>query len=146
MASTISLHGGAREVIEIPGHGTLIAQGTTVPADGEDGFATGCFFIHTDATTAATSVYVNTSSTKDSATFRPLTPAAQGASLTVAKPTFTIADAEGTPDNAIAAVINSSAWGLSTAAELITLLYKIQNIHTRLGELESRFQAIGTIA
>lgn len=65
------------------------------------------------------------------------------AALTAAKPTFTIADAEGTADNAIAAVINSSAYGFSNAAELITILYKIQNMHTRVGEIEAILVAAG---
>lgn len=69
----------------------------------------------------------------------------KGAALTAAKPTFTIADAEGSADNAIAAVINSSAYGFSNAAELITLLYKVQNLHTRQGEMEARLQAAGII-
>lgn len=59
------------------------------------------------------------------------------ASLTAAKPNITIADAEGSADNAIAAVINSSAYGFSNAAELITVLYKIQNLVTRVGEIET---------
>lgn len=65
------------------------------------------------------------------------------AALTAAKPNITIADAEGTPDNAIAAVINSSAYGFSNAAELITVLYKIQNLVTRVGEIEAILQNAG---
>jgi len=70
-------------------------------------------------------------------TWRTISGFPTSAALTAAKPTFTIADAEGTPDNAIAAVINSSAYGFSNAAELITILYKIQNMHTRIGEIEA---------
>jgi len=65
------------------------------------------------------------------------------AALTAAKPTFTIADAEGTPDNAIAAVTSSTPFGFSNPAELITILYKIQNMHTRLGEVEAVLKAAG---
>lgn len=131
--------------IESPGDGIMLAYGQTVPADAATGYSKGCIFIHTDAASAYTTLYINTG-TNTNATFRATTPAAQGAALTAAKPTFTIADAEGSADNAIAAVINSSAFGFSNAAELITLLYKVQNIHTRLGELEARLQAIGLIA
>lgn len=65
------------------------------------------------------------------------------AALTAAKPNITIADAEGSADNAIAAVINSSAYGFSNAAELITVLYKIQNLVTRVGEIEVILQNAG---
>jgi len=73
-------------------------------------------------------------------------PIAQGDALTAAKTAFTIADAEGTPDNAIAAVTNVLPFGFANAAELITLLYKVQNLHVRLGELEARLEAVGLIA
>jgi len=69
-----------------------------------------------------------------------------GAALTAAKATFTIADAEGTADNAVAAITSTTPFGFSNAAEAITLLYKVQNLHTRLGELEARLQAQGIIA
>lgn len=65
--------------------------------------------------------------------------------LTAAKTNLTLADAEGTPDNSIAAVTNSSPWGFSAQAEAITLLYKIQNLVTRVGELEARLQSLGIL-
>lgn len=74
------------------------------------------------------------------------TPVSRGAALTAQKATITIADAEGTPDTAIAAVTNSSPYGFSNAAEAITLLYTIQNLQTRLAEVEARLEAIGMIA
>lgn len=74
------------------------------------------------------------------------TPVLKGAALTVAKPNLAIADAEGAPDNSIAAITNVSPFGFSNAAEAITILYKIQNLVTRVGELESRLQAAGIIA
>ena len=54
--------------------------------------------------------------------------------------TITPADAAGTPDYAIAAVINSSAYGFSNAAELITVLYVIQNLQRRVLDLEARLK------
>ena len=38
--------------------GLLLASGTTVPADGTSGYATGCLFQHTDGG-AGTALYVN---------------------------------------------------------------------------------------
>lgn len=67
------------------------------------------------------------------------------AALTAAKAAFTIADAEGTPDNAIAAVTQTSPFGFSNAAELITLLYKVQNLHTRVGEIEAALEALKVV-
>ncbi len=67
----------------------------------------------------------------------------KGTAFTAAKPTFTIADAEGTPDEAIQAVTNTSPYGFVNAAELITLLYKVQNMHTRIGEMEALLEANG---
>lgn len=52
--------------------------------------------------------------------------------------TITPADAAGTPDYAIAAVTNSSAYGFSNAAEAITILYVIQNLQKRVLDLEAR--------
>jgi hypothetical protein len=54
--------------------------------------------------------------------------------------TITPADAAGTPDYAIAAVINSSAYGFSNAAELITVLYVIKNLQQRVLDLEARLK------
>lgn len=67
------------------------------------------------------------------------------AALTPALTTITPADAQGTPDYAIAAVINSSAWGFSNAAEAITLLYVIRNLQVRVGELETKLRALGML-
>jgi pectate lyase len=61
-----------------------------------------------------------------------------GALPVAALTTITPADAAGTPDYAIAAVTNSSAYGFSNAAEAITLLYVIQNLQKRVLDLEKR--------
>lgn len=58
-------------LIDAPGVGILLAYGTTVPADGADGYATGCLFIHTDGT-AGTTLYCN-EGTADSADFDAVT-------------------------------------------------------------------------
>src|SRR5206468_777138 len=65
-------------------------------------------------------------------------PCGDGALPVAALTTITPADAAGTPDYAIAAVTNSSAYGFSNAAEAITLLYVIQNLQKRVLDLERR--------
>ena len=74
------------------------------------------------------------------------TPAVQPAVLTTQLTGITIADAAGTPDYAIQAVINSSAYGFASAAELITFLYVVKNLQTRVAELEARLIAVGFVA
>lgn len=56
---------------------------------------------------------------------------------TAALTTITIADAAGTPDYAIAAVINTNAYGFASAAEAISTLYVIRNLQIRVAELEA---------
>lgn len=75
----------------------------------------------------------------------PVTPEQQAA-LTPQLTTITIADAAGTPDYAIQAVINSSAYGFASAAEAITTLYVIKNLQVRVAELEARLEALNIIA
>lgn len=70
----------------------------------------------------------------------------KSAALTTQLTTITPADAAGTPDYAIAAVINSSAYGFSNAPEAITLLYVVRNLQVRVAELETRLQALGALA
>ena len=70
----------------------------------------------------------------------------QGAALTAQLTALTIADAAGTPDYAIAAVTQTTPFGFSNAAEAITVLYVIQNLQVRVGQLEARLQALGMIA
>jgi hypothetical protein len=72
-------------------------------------------------------------------------PVVQQAALTAAKTNLTIADAEGTPDNSIAAITNSSPFGFSNAAEAITVLYKVQNLVTRVGEIEAALENLGLV-
>lgn len=54
--------------------------------------------------------------------------------------TITPADAAGTPDYAIAAIINSSAYGFASAQEAISVLYVIQNLQKRVLDLEARLK------
>lgn len=65
------------------------------------------------------------------------------AALTTALTTLTMADAAGTPDYAMQAVINSSAYGWASAAEAITTLYVIANLQTRVNEIEAILKAGG---
>lgn len=70
---------------------------------------------------------------------------AQGAALTTQLSTITIADAAGTPDYALQAVTNSSAYGFASAAEAISFLYVVKNLQTRCAEMEARMEAAGLV-
>lgn len=65
-------------------------------------------------------------------------PTGTGALPVAALTTITPADAEGTPDYAIAAVTNSTAYGFASAQEAITVLYVIKNLQQRVADLEAR--------
>jgi hypothetical protein len=71
---------------------------------------------------------------------------APGAAQTTALTTIaSIADAHTTPDYAIAATTNSSAYGFAGANEIISFIYIVQNLQVRLAALESKLQAQGII-
>lgn len=74
------------------------------------------------------------------------TPIAQGAALTAQLTTITPADAEGTPDYAIAGITQATPYGFASAQEGITILYVIKNLQTRLAEVEARLEAFGLVA
>jgi hypothetical protein len=74
------------------------------------------------------------------------TPAVKPAALTAQLTTVTIADAAGSPDYALQAVINTNAYGFASAAEAITFLYVVKNLQTRVAELEARLVAVGALA
>ena len=59
----------------------------------------------------------------------------QAGTITGALTTISIADAAGTPDYAIQAVTSSSPVGFASAQELISLLYVIKNLQTRVAEM-----------
>ena len=82
----------------------------------------------------------------DLISFHGATPCDQAAALTAALTTITPADAEGTPDYAIAAVTNSSPYGLASAQEFITLLYVVANLQTRVAEMEAILEEKGLCA
>lgn len=146
MSKPVRLHSGEEGAIFGQSGNKWFAGSAAVPTDGGAGYEPGCLYLHTDSS-GATSLYKNIG-TATSCNFDPLLAGAsgQGAALTAAKPTFTIADAEGTPDNAIAAVTSTTPFGFSNAAELITLLYKVQNLHTRVGEIEVALEGAGIVA
>lgn len=54
--------------------------------------------------------------------------------------TISIADAAGTPDYALQAVINTNAYGFASAQEAISTLYVIQNLQRRVLDLEARLK------
>ena len=66
-----------------------------------------------------------------------------GAAMTTALTTITLADAAGTPDYAMQAVITTNAYGFASAAEAITTLYVIANLQTRVNEIEVILKAAG---
>lgn len=70
---------------------------------------------------------------------------AQGAALTAQLTTLTPADAEGTPDYAIAAITQTTPFGFASAQEAITVLYVIKNLQVRLAEVEARLEAAGIV-
>ena len=70
----------------------------------------------------------------------------QGAALTAQLTSITIADAAGTPDYAIQAVTQTTPYGFADAQELISFLYVVQNLQTRLAEVEQRLEEKGFIA
>jgi hypothetical protein len=70
----------------------------------------------------------------------------QPAALTAQLTTITIADAAGTPDYALQAVINTNAYGFASAAEAITTLYVIKNLQTRLAEVEAILEGMNACA
>ncbi len=61
MSKELNFHSGQDPQIlaSIPGKGTVLACGDTVPSDTTVGFAPGCLFIHTDGATEATIWYAN---------------------------------------------------------------------------------------
>jgi len=67
------------------------------------------------------------------------------AAMTTAKTTITIADAEGTPDYALQALTTTSPYGLATAAEAISVLYVIQNLQTRMAEVENALEDLKVV-
>lgn len=70
----------------------------------------------------------------------------QASALTTQLTTITIADAAGTPDYALQAVINTNAYGFASAAEAISFLYVVKNLQTRVAELEAILEGIGACA
>ena len=84
-------------------------------------------------------------STSQKVGFYGTTPVVKGAALTAQLTTLTPADAAGTPDYATAAITNSSPFGFASAQEAITVLYVIQNLQTRLAEVEARLEAVGLV-
>jgi hypothetical protein len=145
MSKGLNIHDATGVIAQAPGVGTLLAFGTTVPSDGAAGFAKGCIFAKTDGSTNAI-LYVNAGSIT-SADFNALPNAGvgAGAALTAQLTTLTPADAEGTPDYAIAGLTNSSPYGFVAAQEGITVLYVIKNLQVRLAEVEARLEAAGIV-
>lgn len=70
----------------------------------------------------------------------------QEAALTAQLTTISIADAAGTPDYALQAVINSSAWGFASQQEAISFLYVVKNLQERCAQLEARLESLQLIA
>lgn len=69
----------------------------------------------------------------------------QGAALT-AQSTQITHTAPSTPDYAIQGITSSSPFGFVSADEGNTVLLVIENLQTRLAEVEARLEAIGMVA
>lgn len=85
-------------------------------------------------------------SASDLVGFHGKAPCDQAAALTAQLTTITPADAAGTPDYAIQAVINSSAYGFASAQELISFIYVVRNLQVRLAEVEALLEEKGLCA
>lgn len=117
----------------LPGAGTWSQANVGDIIFGDDNYTIATAIGSTGVPIGRCTGYVSATSLKVS-----LRPVNTGALPVAALTTITPADAAGTPDYAIAAVTNSSAYGFSNAAEAITLLYVIQNLQKRVLDLESR--------
>ena len=121
MSAPLTKHDGTDVVLEVPGTGVLIACSNTVPADASAGYGKSCVYLHLDAASAVTTLYVNTG-TIASCTFRPLYPFAQGAALTAADATA-IDGTYGAPEQGV-----------------------LDNVRVRVNEIEARLEAAGIVA
>lgn len=75
-------------------------------------------------------------SPKEKIGFHGKAPTVQAAAMTAPLTTITFA-APGTPDYAIQAPINASAWGFASADEARTFIAVVANQQTRINELEA---------
>ncbi len=85
MSHALNIHDGLGQIAKDPGIGILHAYGSTVPSDGAIGYAPGCLFQKTNASTKGTYWYIN-AGTFASANFDPI-------ELNVAAPTPAISAA-----------------------------------------------------
>lgn len=116
---------------------------TSAPGTGDDsadGYSVGSRWLDTtddrayvclDATTSA-AVWLPASITEQTALTAKLTDLTQAGSFT--------------PDYAIQALTNSSAWGFASQDEAETVLSVILNLQTRVSELETKLQAVDILA
>jgi hypothetical protein len=70
----------------------------------------------------------------------------QASALTTQLTSITIANAAGTPDYALQAVINSNAWGFASEQEAVSFLYVVQNLQARLAQVEAALEGVGIVA
>lgn len=118
---------------ELTGAGTYTQADVGIPVYGDDNYTI-------NVSIGSTSVPIGKSVGLISATklLVAIKPCGDGALPVAALTTVTPADAAGTPDYAIQAVINSNAYGFASAAELITFIYVVQNLQKRVLDLEKR--------
>lgn len=144
MSAAVVKHDGGDELIEIPGHGIVVAAGTELPANGAIGYSKGCLFIQVDGGSTNALLYSN-SGTQASATFIPHAPATQGAALTAQLTTITHT-APGAADYDLQDLVQNTGFGFATANEGNTTLAVIANLQARLAEVEARLEAANIIA
>lgn len=119
--------GGRSIIAEDPVRGYLIVAGTTVPTDGDDGYAPGCVFIHSDGGDN-TALYVN-EGTKTTADFNVV-----GVDVPVDLSALTATVAElNYLDADLATNILSRGAGVDTAESYVASISRIGGlVHTRI--------------
>lgn len=119
MARGLNLHSGDGMVARDPGIGILHAYGSTVPSDGVPGYAPGCLFQKTNATTKGTYWYIN-AGTFASSNFDPIDlPVAAPTPAIAAARTLTAADSGG-----VFSVAKTSAYAITLPVPAQGLRFK----------------------
>lgn len=121
--------------IKLPGDTRHLIQ---IGAGDPTGTPTAVFYFDTDS---AGGLWVDVSGT-----WRKSPIGTPAAAMTTQLTSITIADAAGTPDYTIQAVINTNAYGFASAQEAISFLYVVQNLQARVAELEAIVEGFGLAA
>ena len=138
----------------ITGGGTIATGGftLTVPATGSAALLAVANVFTADQTLSDVDLVLGTTTgtkigtaTTQKLGFYNATPVVQPTALTAQSTTVTHS-APGTPDYAIADLVNASGYGFVTLDEGLTVLQVIANLQARMSELETKLQTLGLIA